>query len=352
MAVRAPGRQPSAGAHRSRADRRPLPIRGRRVLVTGAGGFIGRHVCRRLVEAGAEVHGVSRRRRAARDGVRWRRGDLTDARRTRALLAAVDPEYVVHLAGYPYGAQAPEAVLPNFAGNAVATVQLLAAIDPRRCRRIVLAGSMEAPALFEPGAAALTPHAVSKRVAALYGRLYGAQFGLPIVQLRLFMVYGPGQDGPHADKLIPYTIRSLLAGRRPRVTHGRRRIDWVYVDDVVDAVLRALTTPGITGREFDVASGRRLSIRELVDQLIECVGGGRAHYGGRPERAIETEPVARLGPSRRLLGWRPRVGLSEGLARTVEWHRRQHAGTGGPVGRPRVGVAAPPRGGPGRARRE
>src|SRR4051794_13155357 len=259
-------------------------LSGRRLLVTGASGFIGARLCRRALEEGASVHAVSRASRAGTDGVRWERGDLADEAFVRDLVRRLQPDAVLHLASEVGGSRALELVLPMLRANLLAAVNLMVACAEAGRPRIVLAGSMEEPDLGDPDAVAQSPYAVAKWGALAYARHFQALHELPVVHLRVFMVYGPGQVD--LRKLVPYVTVSLLRGEAPRLTSGAREVDWVYVDDVVDAFLRAAVARGAPGRSLDVGSGQLASARALVERLALLVGG-EVVFGTVPDRALE-----------------------------------------------------------------
>lgn len=288
------------------------------VLVTGGGGFIGTRLCDRLLADGATVYAASRRPvQSAGDGVQWRSVDLSDYGAVRTLLAAVEPSAILHLAGHVTGAREVDAVLPTLHGNLVATVNVLTAAHEIDSGRVVLAGSMEEP---EPGEVPSSPYAVSKWAAGAYARMFRAVFETSVTTLRIFMVYGPGQREP--TRIVPYVGLALLRGEAPRLSSGTRPVDWVYVDDVVDAFVRAAWSDEAVGEVIDVGSGRLVTIRQLVEHLVHLTGSTiEPQFGALPDRPLETSHVADLGRASALLGWSPQTSLEEGLARTVEWLR-------------------------------
>ena len=301
------------------ADLEPQ-YRGRRVLVTGASGFIGARLCRRLEALGAEVVATSRTPIAAGASITWRPCDLSDASATQALIDRTRPERLFHLASHVVGTRATSAVPPTVAANLLSTVNLLMAAQQCGCQRVVLTGSLEEP---DPGPAwpvPSSPYAAAKMAANAYGRMFHALFGLPVVILRVFMVYGPGQRD-HA-KLVPYVITSLLKGEMPRLGSGLRDIDWVFVDDVVDAFVRAGVAPKAIGATIDVGSGELVTVRRVVELLFEMLRPGEAPvFGDIGDRALEQIRVAQVDATDELTGWRPTVVLRDGLRRTIDFYR-------------------------------
>ena len=300
-------------------------ISSQRILVTGASGFIGSHLCRRLQTAGAEVHAVSRAGEPkGGSAARWWRADLAEPPAVRTILSDVRPNLIYHLASHVAGARDAGLVLPTFRSNLMSTINLLVAAHEFGCRRIVMTSSMEEP---EPGhldAAPSSPYAAAKWAASAYARMFHALFQLPVVLLRVFMVYGPGQRD--LRKLVPYVTLSLLRGEAPKITSGSRPVDWIYVADVVEALLAAGRTSGLEGKTLDVGSGQLVPVREVVDLLVRLINPGlRPEFGAVPERPLEQVRTADTTASRALMAWGPTTPLEEGLRQTVEWFRHRVA---------------------------
>jgi nucleoside-diphosphate-sugar epimerase len=300
-------------------------LSGQRLLVTGGTGFIGSQVCRRAVELGATVHSCSRGRGRLSDDVRWERADLAEESAVRDLFRRLRPDLVLHLASEMSGARDRRLVVPTLRANLLATVNVMLACADAGCRRLVLAGSMEEPDLGDADAVPQSPYAASKWASLAYARLFRALYELPVVHLRVFMVYGPGQRD--LRKLVPYVITSLLRGSAPRLTSGARPVDWIYVEDVVDAFLRAATAPGVDGESLDIGSGDLVTVRTVAGRLRELVGAEvQPEFGAIADRRLERVRAADPALAAEAIGWRPLTTLEEGLKRTVEHYRSEHGG--------------------------
>ncbi len=267
---------------------------------------------------------VSRSERRDDAGVRWWRGDLAEQSAVQKLLRAVRPDVVFHLAGEVTGARDLDLVPTTFRGNLMGAVNMLTAAVEADCPRLVLAGSMEEPEPGDAEAVAASPYAVAKWAATGYGRMFHALYGLPVVHLRIFMVYGPGQHD--LRKLVPYATVSMLKGEAPRLMSGRRLVDWVYVDDVVDGLLTAARAEGIDGRSIDIGTGRLFSVRAVVERLARVTQSSvRPCFGAIEDRRLEPVRVARPDDSRAAMGWSPVTSLDQGLVATVDWYRSRLA---------------------------
>lgn len=293
-----------------------------RVLVTGASGFIGSHLCRRLQAEGYEVHAITRGNALPADvGAASRhQGELGDVAFLRSLVTSLQPVYVFHLASAVTGARGLDAVLPTLHGNLVAAVNLMTALAGTSCRRLVIAGSQEEPD-WGSAETPCSPYAAGKWAASGYARMFHELYALPVVVARVFMVYGPAQRD--RSKLVPYLIDTLLRGESPRLSSGTRPVDWVYVDDVVEGLI-ACAHNAQAGSTVDLGSGRLVTIREMVESLVSLIDpAAQPQFGALPDRPLERVRRADAARSREICGWSPQISLREGLARTIDWHRAQ-----------------------------
>lgn len=248
---------------------------------------------------------------------------MSNASSVEAVLAASQPHVVFHLAGYASGSRELSLLQPSIQGELIPTLNLLTAIAQRGASRLVLAASLEEPAGANPVPS--SPYAAAKWAGTGFARMFHLLYSTAVVITRPFMTYGPGQ---RPDKLVPHVVRALLRAEAPRLSSGRRRVDWVYVDDVTRGLLLAGSKRGIEGEEVDLGSGRLVTVREVVDYLVKATGSVvTPEYGALPDRPHEVERRADVETTRARLGWQAEVSLQEGLRRTVAWYRNQPDGT-------------------------
>ncbi|MEM8934708.1 MAG: NAD(P)-dependent oxidoreductase [Acidobacteriota bacterium] len=298
-------------------------LRDARILLTGASGFIGRHVARRLAHRGAVVHGSHRRELThPLDAVdAWHRVDLGEADAVRALVDQIRPDAVLHLASHVAGSRDLDLVLPTFRANLASTVHLLDALERLDgSRRFVQIGSLEEPDDDRAAPVPSSPYAAAKAAASAYTRMFQALYGTEIVLARVFMVYGPGPQDE--NKLVPYVIRTLLDGDTPRTSSGTRPVDWIVVDDVAEGLVRLVDTEGVEGRRIDLGTGVLHTVRDVVERLFDRIAPERRpSFGAIADRQAEQVRKADADATEAMLGWHPSTSLDDGLARTVDWFR-------------------------------
>ena len=292
---------------------------GKRILVTGASGFIGSHLCRSLTSVGAEVHGVSRiPRTGVEKGPRWWQGDLTDTEIVRKLISTIKPEIIFHLAaGDTRAKRDVNLVLPIFKDNLSTTVNMLTAATETRCSRIVLPGSLDEP---EPGVAPSSPYAAAHVAIHAYAQLFHQIFQLPVVVARMFMAYGPGQEA--VQKLIPYVTLALLQEQSPKLSSGQRLLDWIYIDDLVEGLIALAQAPNVEGSTVDLGSGSLVTVRTVVQELVRLTGStAEPVFDAARDRAMECVRTAKVNETYSQTGWKVHTSLEKGLSQTIDWYR-------------------------------
>jgi nucleoside-diphosphate-sugar epimerase len=294
---------------------------GQRILVTGASGFIGPHLCRALDATAAEVHAVSRRAISISDKrFRWWQCDLSDMTAVRNLVDTIRPDLIFHLAAHNFGGRGLELVLPTLHSNIITTVNLLTAVTEIGCSRIIIAGTMEEPISSNPDVIPSSPYAAGKWASSAYARMFNRLYQTPVVIARIFMTYGPGE--PNVNKIVPYVINSLLCGEPPKVSSGMREVDWIYVDDVVNGLIATAEAPDIEGHTVDLGSGILVSIRRVIETLCDITGSDvQPLFGSIPDRPMEQVLIANVETTCSKIGWKPEISLEQGLTNTVKWHR-------------------------------
>ncbi|MCL4810988.1 MAG: SDR family oxidoreductase [Vicinamibacteraceae bacterium] len=301
-------------------------------LVTGGAGFIGSHMVEALVGRGDAVRVADNLSTGKREnlahlpGVDLRVGDLAELEFAREVCDGVD--YVLHQAAIPSVPRSVSDPITSNRSNIDATLNVLVAARDAGVKRVVYAGSSSAygdtptlPKHEDMPTGPLSPYALQKLVGEQYCQLFTRLYGLETATIRYFNVFGPRQDpsSPYSG-VISLFIRALLEGRAPTIHgDGEQTRDFTYVTNVVDGAFRALVVPEAAGKVFNVATGGRISLNELLDTLKRLTGAKvEATYG--PSRAGDVrDSQADITRAREVLGYETLVGLEEGLRRTVLW---------------------------------
>lgn len=305
------------------------------VLVTGASGFIGSHLVRRLLSDGEEVHVLLRKearaeRLAGLEGItRWT-ADLGDTPALELCLHSVRPNLIFHCAGSSSARKSSgwEPVRDAFRTNLDGLVNLLeaACVTGAPLRSLIRLGGLEeygngrAPFLETQREAPRSAYSASQ-VAGTH-LLQAIQPTLPFaaVTLRPALIYGPGQS---SDFMIPALIQSLLAGSPFPLTAGRSRRDLLHIDDLVGAMIAASKSDGLAGEVINIATGVARQMRTIARAIGRIAGRmDLLRFGEVPERNNDIIDLrADASKAERLLAWRPATSLARGLSRTIEWYR-------------------------------
>ena len=323
---------------------RKLDYRGRRVLVTGADGFIGSHLVESLAAAGAEVTALALYNAfggngwldevpdTVRDAIEIVRGDVRDAGFVDRLVAGNETVFnLAALIAVPHSYIAPQSYVDV---NITGLVNLLDAARRHGIGRFVHTSTSEVygTALRTPidedhPLQAQSPYAASKIGADKMAEAFGRSFDLPVVVLRPFNTFGPRQS---ERAVIPTVIRQALDPKCTAIRVGdlTPRRDFNYVTDTVAAFLEAGTSATLEyGVAYNSGSGHAVAVGEVVSRILALTGCNKPVESEaerlRPERSEVRELLADASRFRAATGWRPRVRLEEGLARTVEWWRER-----------------------------
>jgi UDP-glucose 4-epimerase len=309
-------------------------------LVTGGAGFIGSHLVRRLLADGERVRVIDNFSTGKRanlaevlSSIELVEGDITDRATVTRAVDGVD--YVLHQAALPSVPRSVKDPITTDFNNVRGTLELLVAARDAGVRRVVQACSSSAygdtptlPKVESMKPAPLSPYACSKAAGELYGCAFQHTYGLEYVGLRYFNVFGPRQD-PTSQyaAVIPKFVTAYLRGEAPVIFgDGTQSRDFAFIDNVVQANLKACTAPEAAGHIFNIACGERTTLLEVLDQLAE-IFGRRIEPRFEPARPGDVKhSLADIELSRRLLGYQPEIFFAEGLRRTVVWFREQEKG--------------------------
>jgi UDP-glucose 4-epimerase len=307
------------------------------VLVTGAAGFIGSHLTTRLVERGCRVLALDNlstgnltNLKHIENHFEFVLGDVTDSGLLDQILPGVD--VVFHQAAI---ASVPRSItfpLESHEACATATVTLLDACQRAKVRRLVYAGSSSAYGNNESSAisesdlpAVFSPYAAAKLAGELYCQAFANCYDLEVVRLRYFNIFGPRQDpnSPYAA-VIPIFVSKLLSGDQPTIFgDGTQTRDFTFVENVVQANLLAASTPGVSGRVFNVGTGQPMSVLRMLEKICAILEVPCDPHFASPRLGDVLHSGADISAIRKHLGFVEKIGFDEGLRETVEYYRQE-----------------------------
>jgi len=312
-------------------------MKRKRVLITGGSGFIGSHLVHRVLEEGAEVAVTMRygnvmkneRLRDCWDNIHIIEADL----RNRGALAAIGefaPELVFHLAAYNHVGQSFTQVEECFDVNAKGTANLFDTCGNSVEKFVYMSTSevyghqKEVPFLESMCPQPISPYAITKYAGESYCQMKQRIGGdRSVIILRPFNTFGPYQS---AKAVIPELIVNCLRGGTVKTTKGEQTREFNYVSNVVDALILAALHDGKIDGPVNIAMGEEVAIRDLVKKIAELTATrAELEIGALPHRPTEIwRMYADSSRARKILGWKPRVSLEDGLKRTIEWFREYY----------------------------
>ena len=307
----------------------------KKILITGATGFIGSHLTRKLTEEGFEVGIIKRENSNIRrisdliKNLSIYDADLRDIHEVSKVISHFKPEVIFHLATYYAVEHKSEEVSLMLDTNVLGTINLLEASKKSNVKLFINTSScfvyqenknkLKESADLNP----LNLYALTKMQAEQACSFYTEKYGLGTITFRLFPPYGPAD---HERRLIPYTIKNFFKGKKIKLTTGKQRWDFVYVDDIIEAYFKLLNIPDLPIKHeiFNIGTGNAISIREVISQLKEIIGSSiEPEWGAIPHRKNEVWFIcADIIKIKGFLKWKPKTQiLQEGLKLTVNWYK-------------------------------
>jgi nucleoside-diphosphate-sugar epimerase len=304
----------------------------KRVLVTGATGFIGRHSLKSLCERGYKVHGLSSRATPAQvkgSEILWHQIDLHNRAALSDLIKSIHPTHLLHFAWNTDPGK--YWTTPENLTWVQSSIEMLKCFTQSGGQRVVIAGTcaeydwrygfcVEDQTPLSPA----TLYGTSKHALQLLAQAYASQSGLSLAWGRIFFVYGPYE---HPKRLVSSIIRGMLRQEEIPCSHGRQIRDFLHVQDVANAFVSLLDSDAVG--PVNIASGAPVSIREIVSKIASHFQADHLlRIGALPVTA--NDPPLLVADVRRLVGevgWQPQFTLDTGLAQTIEWWRAQDLST-------------------------
>jgi len=303
-----------------------------KIIVTGASGFVGANLVKKIINKN-EIYIFTRK-----ESDTWRLNDIKseinvqtinfeNKNKIQSVVNKIKPDYVFHLAtygGYPFQQNIEKTIESNIT-NSVNLMQALT--EYGKLEKFINIGSsseygpktkpMKETNLAEP----LLPYGITKLTQTYFAKYFFVKFGLPSVTLRLFSVYGPLEE---PGRLIYDIITHTLKNKKLKLFSKKAKRDFIFVDDVIDAIEKTSKTPNIEGEIFNVGSGKEYSIEDVINIVQSKLKKDlKVSWGNiEKQRSFETNNhwIANISKIKKEIKWNPKVNFEKGLAKTFEWY--------------------------------
>ena len=303
------------------------------ILVVGGSGFLGTALVKKLYMHGATVVSLDLKETKQREIVRDIKTiniDFRDSTSLKDLLTDYTFEYVFNAGGYidhsPFFKGGRSVIDSHYVG----TLNLIENVYSSYLKKFIQIGSSDeygngsAPQKEDMREAPIAPYSAAKVAATHLVQTLARTEKFPGVAVRLFLVYGPGQN---QQRFLPQIIMGCLQNRTFPVSEGEQLRDFCYIDDVIDGLIKSAINENTVGKVINLASGKPVSIKNVINKVVELVGKGEPDFGAYSYRTRENmELYADISIAKRLLDWKPQITLEEGLKKTVDYYRNSIQG--------------------------
>jgi len=296
-----------------------------RLLILGGTGFIGRNLVLNALEHGFNITVVSLNEPSDEnkiESVEYLQMDITNSLQTSKQLAEASYDYVVNLSGYIDHCRFLEGGEKIIRAHFEGVRNLLKLLDWSKLKRFVQIGSSDeygnhqAPQHEEMRELPISPYSLGKVASTQFLQMLHRTQGFPVVIMRLFLTYGPGQDN---KRFFPQIIKGCLSDNPFPTSAGEQLRDFCYVDDIAKGILTSLTNQQVDGEIINLASGNPVAIRNVIELIQKSLGRGVPDFGKVPYRVGENMALyADISKAKKILGWEPKVILEEGIERTID----------------------------------
>lgn len=303
---------------------------GRKILVTGASGFIGSHIAKRMVRENARVSVFARetsdlwRLDEEKNDIAVYRADIRNFDQLDLQIGKIQPDYVFHMAAYGVDSRQKDWIVATNT-NIVGTIHLIKSLQRVGCEKILHIGScmeygdkkemVDENAALEP----FNIYGSTKAAATIMAHQLAAEINIPIVTLRAFGIFGEN-EGSH--KFFPHIILSLLNGSAVDLTACEQYRDYCYIENIIDGFVLAAKDKSCNNTILNIGSGTIQQLRTYVDMVCRLMNNTtKPNYGAVPYRKDEVwKPHPDISRIKTHLKWAPKISLEEGLKRTIAWY--------------------------------
>lgn len=297
------------------------------VLIVGGSGFIGKNLAIQSVRSGYKTTVLSLNEVSDQNkipGIHYCNADLSEIDNLKKILSDMQFHYVVNLAGYIDHSRFLDRDNNLLNTHFLGLINLLHSLNIDKLKRFIQIGSSDeyglqcAPQNENMRESPISTYSAAKVAATHFLQMLYKTESFPVVILRLFLVYGPGQDD---KRFLPQVIKGCLSDKIFPTSAGEQLRDFTYIDDICRGILLALTSDDVCGEVINLASGKPISIRDVIRLVQTKISKGSPIFGEIPYRSSENmELFADTEKSKQLLNWEPEVDIYAGLDNTIEYY--------------------------------
>lgn len=300
----------------------------KKLLVIGGTGFIGTNLLRKAKELNFEIYSLSTKEPSKINYIKNTKYFFIDTRKKNNLEKIFENnfQYIVNLAGYIDHRSIIDGGFPIITEQINLLNKIIPFIRNKDLIKFVQVGSSDeygmnkSPLNETMRENPITPYSLARVFNTQYLQMLNFTEKLPIVILRLFLVYGPHQK---FDRLVPQVINACLNNKIIDLSDGKQIKDFCYVSDVVDAIISCLNVKKISGQIFNIGSGKKTSVREIVEKIHVSIGSGYPRFNSKNTKKLENrELYPNISKSKKLIKWQPNTTLDEGLKLTIDWYSK------------------------------
>jgi len=297
-------------------------FKNKKVLITGAEGFIGRHLIDALLGYRTEIHGIyfKKLNKNISGKVFWYKVDIRNKEKLRQLVQKIKPDFIFHLAALLVKGDKPKEINQIIETNLVGTSNLLQALEGIKFSKLIFLGSGDeygqnkAPFRETQTPLPQSAYAFSKTAAVNLCLTYSRTLNYPIVALRPSVVYGPGQK---SKMFIPSLLNTLLKNKPLEISGGEQTRDFLYVDDLIKAILVAAMS-NVKGEIINIGNGKSYQLKVIIEKAKKLIGS-KSKITFTPYRQKEIMNYSfNISKAKKLLNWQPHYTLDSGIEKTIE----------------------------------
>lgn len=300
------------------------------ILIVGGTGFIGRHLTERCLSDTPHVTCLSLvKNNRVNEKNEVLHADIGNKEQLKSVLHDRAFDYVFNLGGYIDHTHYLKGGRRLIESHFIGLLNLIDCLDTGSLKGFVQIGSSDeygdshAPQKETMREMPISPYSFAKTATSQFIQMLFRAEGFPGSVLRFFLVYGPGQD---SKRFLPQIINGCLKNEEFKTSEGKQFRDFCYIDDTVDAMIKAAVTQEARGQVINIASGSPVTIKEMIQKVMSLTGGGKPVWGAHPYRKGENmELYADIGLAKELLGWQPKTSLDEGLRKTIFYYQTKES---------------------------